>query len=353
MSKLNLLFSFLLILLLANTTEAGLLSKQDTYNFLDPPKKFSSGCNLNEVCLGIISNSTLNGQIIKIDDNFGKIEGIGLVLKRNELIRSTWGLFNIKVYKSTTNNPNTASFYLWDSTTLDITHSHTNMGLYTFYFDYEIPVYEGDTKILNHIFIEISETYPDIDNCNYVYYAFALFEGIDKYYNGSLYYKYGTTWYNYGQYVNWGEPNTFGDMVFYLYGQYKFPTTPLPTPIVEAPSENTTELPEGCTWTDFYNGLCINMPPITDVWIAVPSSDDYNWTKSKEEIAPGILGNESILITGIPKDKQSSKFLKSFGYCKDGTCTSEDIISMLYDFAIILNIFSFFVLMFKFMKVKK
>jgi len=368
MKIIKILIFILFITLSVNNVYADIL-----INNLNHPTRFKAvsstdapPCNyygLPQTCHDSYSNNSKEGQIIKINDDFGSISGIQIILKRSDFL---FGLVDgnntltVRIYKSTTDNPETSILTLWDTAIFDITHYNTNYALYTFNFDYDIPIYsdDGNTKILNYIFFELQPTYYTTwTNSVEIEYGYFNDEGENYYPDiadiGSSLYSYNidsSTWYRYD--LIYYDIDKYGDLAFKLLGQFKTPPTPEPTPDIIIPDEGEQPLPEGCSFEDFWNNVC-DTGNFEDAYIIINWTENFNdFTNISNTSCPECLGNETIIIPAgnLPNEQGFSQILKLFGYCDESGCNIRDFINILYDSAYIMFFVSLFYL---YKKVKK
>lgn len=320
-------FLILLILLIffINPVNAdSLLINNANINYDDEPYFYQNSCSwLNEICIVTTGNNSKNGQIINISNSFGSITSISIPFKKTVYSDSYYNpTITIRVYKSSTNNPDTSTLTLWDSTILTITN--TNIANINFVFDYPLQIYDdgNENKIVDYIFIELQETYHTGDN-NLIEYSYYQSTSNDIYNEGKNY-QYSTITSTWSSIESWLSPNSYNDMAFKLYGSYRFPPTPMPTP------QQTYNNPD--TNTSLPCPDCINDFPDIDI-----NSSEFNNTGNEinfsnpNEICPTCIGNETISVNSIPSNNGFSQLLINFGYCTNLGCTLDDIISFLYD----------------------
>lgn len=364
----KLLLILLLSLTFINTVNAEVLvsTLNNPITFSNPVSNISLPCYTYElICVGQDDSNAKTGQMILIEDNFNYISSIQLVLKRDYTYNyySNYSTFLVKVYKSTNSNPNNANLYLWDTAIFDITHDTDQFLLYTFNFDYNLPVYsdDGNTKILNYLWVELQEIDPIVTPSyafSEIHYGILFTEG-ENYYpekaniDISLYFNQYGIWKRFD--AIYADKDKYGDLAFTLLGQFKIPSTPVPTPYIIKPNNPLEPIPEDCTFEDFFNNLCEISELPDDTY--VPTEWDFNFSdfiNNSNTSCPDCIGNESIDIPKgiIDNDKSITKFLKLFGYCNDKGCSIYDIIDMLYDMSTIMFIISVIAIYFK-LKIKK
>lgn len=359
----KILIVLLLLLLLSFNS---VVSAEVLINNLDNPIRFHDVISnysylpclsTDIICLHQSVGNAITGQMILIEDNFGSVSSIQIILKRDRWVNDydNYSTFSLRVYKSTESNPNSAILTLWDTGLFDITHYSSDFALYTFTFDYDMPVYsdDGSTKILNYIWVEMQENDPDVTPVyafSETHYGIFYDEGENYYpdtaFNDiSLYFNQYGTWYKYE--TIYEDIEKFGDLAFRLLGQFKTPPTPEPTPFIINPdsTEGEIPIPDGCSFEDFWNNLCGDIQGFEDTYVSVNWTVNFSdFTNISNTSCPDCLGNETIDIPdgNLDNDKGFSQFLKLLGYCDESGCSIRDLIDLLYDSAYVMFIISIF-----------
>ena len=316
----------MLIIFSINNVSGSLLISQDNYNIFSEPQYVINFCDLSKYCLCITSNNSISGQIIKIEDNFKTIDSLKFYMQKLSNDKSYTGTIILKVYKSTTADPQTATLTLWE--TINLNPTSLSITENTIFFTYPIPVYGGineDEKILNYLFITIEETYPDIDDTNLIGYGFLRMSS-DYYSDGKLYQKYNNIWTSFDDMYYDINGNLYHDLTFKLYGTYK--TSPNPEwpdneydPCVEGNCSVPVPAPDGV------------LPDFSNDFIEEINYTDFTKPSQNCEFCQG---NETKIIKGGlgKSDTGFGQTLSGLGYCQKSNCTMDDFIDFLYDWSI-------------------
>jgi hypothetical protein len=299
------------------------------------------------VCLtthGTDAVPVTNAQSITVEDSWGAVSGISFYMKRAATCAFTCNNdpnLYLKVYKSPTTS--FADAYLWDTGIYNPANTDT-FQQFTFTFDADIPIYnEFDEKIVQSLWIVLQQSPLNLSNVDSSRFVEVVFsdDSTDRYPGGILYQSYDSSTYtefNYPYNVNYAFDYFRTDLSFKLYGTFHIPQTPVPPPIITDPNgTQTITLPDGCTWSDFYNNACSNLPDV--FWTgSTQYTPDYNYSSNNM-----LLNNTTI---GLPNNAIGNKplpaqLLKGAGYCSSTGCTIEDVFDLLYDIAQVLIVLSF------------
>lgn len=329
--------SFLIFLILVSPALGDLLLDKALVNYNTVPHYFSGTCNwqTGTQCLGqdIFSPNVKNGQIIAVDDSWKEIDAISIPMRRI-ISDPSFGSAHmiLYVYKSTTDNPATASLYLWQGVTLNISNTVLSNIMFTFDFPLEVRSPEG-TKTVNYIFVQLQEDYiPNIDNSNEILYGYGLNYNIDNYAGGKLFQDPDSTgsWTSMESHLQ--PVPSYVDMAFKVYGTYYIPPTPSPTP----------------TGTPIITPGITPIPNPSDTPPPIPGGGGYNATFDN---GTGLLCNNGTSTCNgtIPIDQPGVKgdtliggTLKGLGYDynNDGIISADETIDFLFDFSMTAFILS-------------
>lgn len=352
----KIIYILLIIVLFSTNVSASLLVEQPYTTFgglpeyIDQCSLVGTGPDAYYLCVsshGVDSNPVSNLQDITVPDSWGSIQSIKFYMRRaNSCIYTCDNdpQLSFQLYKSYTSS--FASATLWDSATYNPSNTVT-WSQFTFTPDYDLPVYnEFDEKIVNHIWIKLTSTglnYSNIDTSRFIEVVYADTQD-DKYPYGELYQSHdGTTYTAFNNPYNplYAYDYYKTDLTFKVYGTFHVPQTPVPPPIFENPnSSQSAILPDGCSFEDYYNNLCSNLPD--GLFISNTGAQyipDYiNDTNGTFCQSAECFNQTKITIT---TDDTGSAILKGFGYCTSTGCTLEDVFNLMYDSAEGLMLLSF------------
>jgi len=343
---------FILILIFIfsiNISSASLLFKQGIYSNVGIPVSISSCTNYVQGGFNfcVTSRNASNIQSVTIDSTWKTISGVKFYALRENSLNNNGNdespTLRVRVYKSTTANFADAS--LWD--TADFNINNVNLGSFTFNFDADMQIYSGETQILNSFWVEFYQ--PNYNNSNVdgqKNNAVAYYNAETTIYPGGKLYQSPTNTFTYSEMNQYAYPYNYGyaDLTFELFGTFKIPQTPLPTPII--PGTTPSVQPQECSLADYYVGNCSTMPDA--LWIKNDSISFIPSFNNTTQYCPTCQGNETTTTKNtLVTTTAFCQTLIGFGYGSNTGCSSKDFISFLYDSSIGFFYLSIVLLMWK------
>lgn len=372
----SLLIVILALLALIQTGQAATLAQNTALDYVTPMKVYltptdcwntgSGGCGyIHRADSGYNGRSsayayTRIGKMITVDSTWDYVEAIEITYA---VTNNTYPMV-VTLSSATTSDPDTATTSLINTWYLYKNCDQNNTGCAAkaqLNLDYDEDVTNDMGEIIiPYLFIEIlnpisgsigvmprigvTRTISGIPAFATNTYYLSNWNNLGDYdFAGNMIYPAYTDYYGYSYPANPTDTRLFmNDMYFKMYGQFRFPTTPDPTPSATSTQPITTStIPEGT-------------PPAPGEGEGELMIPDFG---NGTIICPDCAGNETEQRgEGIDGDTGIGGTMKGLGYCKSGTCTTQDFIDFLYDFSnaiFILSIMFIMVKMFRYKKTKR